>query len=261
MTEISCQGSDPDPLLTSQLEQHLTSRIGRPVHAFQQVDSTMDIAHELAAGDASEGTMVWAAHQTRGRGRLGRVWQSPPGGAYFSLILRPQRPASEVPQLSLVTGLSAAEAIHELTHLTPSIRWPNDVLIHGRKVCGILVEAARDAAVIGVGINVSTDPSDLPEAATSLSAAGPEDPDPYQVTGALCRRLQSWYDVWVREGFAPIRTALRPFLNLGSLVRLTTASEQAEGQIANLDEQGRLVVRFDSGVLRAFDAGEVTLLR
>ena len=136
----------------------------------------MEIAHELAADGAPEGTLVWAARQEQGRGRLGRVWASPEGGLYCSLILRPMRAPAEIPQLSLVAGLSTAEAIHEVTQLHPAIRWPNDLLLGGKKVAGILAEgqshSLRPAVVIGIGINVSTDPRELPETATSLHAAG-----------------------------------------------------------------------------------------
>ena len=238
------------------------ARIGQPVYACEQVASTMDAAHQLAADGAPEGAMVWAARQTQGRGRLGRVWVSPPGGAYLSLILRPRRPAGEHPQLSLVTGLSVAEAIQELTRLPPAIRWPNDLMIHGRKVCGILVEAASGAVIVGIGINVTTDPDKLPPTATSLSAAGPEECDPLQLTGVLCHRFEAWYDAWTREGFAPIRAALRPWMGFfGRPIRLTAGTALMEGTATDLDEAGRLLVRFDSGMIRAFEMGEVTILR
>ena len=103
-----------------------------PVYAYPQTGSTMEDAHELAAQGTPEGTLVYAARQTQGRGRLGRAWESPEGGAYCSLVLRPQRAAAEIPQLSLVSGLAVAEGIRQLTELHASIRWPNDVLIEGK---------------------------------------------------------------------------------------------------------------------------------
>ena len=222
----------------------------------------MDVAHELAAAGAGEGTLVWAARQEQGRGRLGRTWASPEGGAYFSFILRPMRPATEIPQLSLVAGLAAAESIGELTGLAPSVRWPNDVLIGEKKVCGILTEARHGAVVIGIGINVSTDPAHLPDPATSLKAVGAPACDPCRLTAALCRQFDQWYDVWTARGFDPIREALRPRMALfGQPVHLTAGSEHLEGTATDLDESGRLLVRLDSGLMRAFEMGEVTLLR
>ena len=233
---------------------------GGAIHAYAVCDSTMERAHALARQGAGEGTLVFAARQTQGRGRMGRKWESPEGGAYFSLILRPSRPPAEAPQLSLVAGLSAAEAIHEQTNLSPSIRWPNDILLDGKKVAGILTEARDGAVVLGIGINVTTDPAALPDTATSLAASGISY-DSHQLTTALCRKFDRWYDVWTAQGFSPIREALRPWLSLGGLVRLTVNSSQVEGQALDVDEEGRLLVRLESGITEAFEVGEVTLLR
>ena len=231
-----------------------------PVHAYDSVGSTMETAHALAQQGAVDGTLVWAARQTAGRGRLGREWVSPEGGVYFSIIARPSRPSAEIPQLSLVAGLAAAESIRQLTGLSGAIRWPNDLLINGKKVCGILVES-KTAVVIGIGINVSADPANLPETATSLNAAGAAC-DPYALTRAVYERFQHWYAAWGREGFAPVRDALRSWIGLfGRPVSITAGSSRFEGTAADLDESGRLLVRLDAGLLRPFEMGEVTLLR
>lgn len=249
----------------------------------------MDVAHHIAADGAPEGTLIFATRQQQGRGRLGRRWESPEGGLYCSLLLRPQRSVTEIPQLSLVAGLGAAEAIREESHLSPSIRWPNDLLLDGLKVAGILVEASvqrtadsvQNYAIIGVGINVSTHSRQLPESATSLCEALRSSStlnatryplDPIALTGCLCRHIRAWYDVWQADGFAPIRAALQPYFHMfGQLVRIANDQRLAdsvqrigkiiEGQAVDVDEAGRLVVRLDSGLLRAFDMGEVTLLR
>ena len=190
------------------------------MHAFQSVPSTMAIAHELADAGSPEGTLVWAARQEQGAGRLGRTWISPRGGIYSSLILRPTRPAAEIPQLSLVAGLATAHTIQDLTHLFPRVRWPNDVLLPApalvnggpgehRKVAGILVEAKNGAVVVGIGINVNSRAEELPDTATSLAAASGDSISLYRLTGALCQRMQAWYTVWCSQGFPPIRAALR----------------------------------------------------
>ncbi len=252
-----------DPALEAQLRQHLDgTAMGCSVYAFTSVGSTMEVAHVLAQQRAPHGTLVWAQRQEQGRGRLGRVWESPKGGAYFSMILRPTRPAAEIPQLSLVAGLAAARAIQHTTGLHPTIRWPNDVLLQGKKVCGILVEARAGAVVIGIGVNVTTDPLDLPEHATSLRVAGIAGLTPEALTGALCRTFSRWYDRWASEGFSSIRDPLRSYIGLfGQIVHIAAGSARFEGTASDLDESGRLVVRLDSGVQRAFDMGEVTLLR
>ncbi|MDP3702894.1 MAG: biotin--[acetyl-CoA-carboxylase] ligase, partial [Candidatus Omnitrophota bacterium] len=223
--------------------------------------------------------------QTQGRGRLGRVWESPEGGIYCSLIVRPslgtppaggvgegvpepqaegrpRRSVRDIPQLSLLMGLSAAEAIRESAMVSPRVRWPNDLLIGAQKIAGILTEARDGAVVIGIGINVSTAPTDLPDTATSLAAAGGENLDLFHLTARLYRRFFRWYDLWSGEGFPPVHEALRPHMGLfGEIVHIRAGSEEFEGTATDLDESGRLLVRLDSGILKPFDVGEVTLLR
>ena len=255
------------------------SAIGRPCYAFRELPSTMDLAHQLALQGAAEGTCVWAEQQTAGRGRAGRVWSSPPGGLYCSLILRPSRVLGEVPQLALVAGLAVIEAIHDLSKLPLSIRWPNDVLLDGQKLSGILTEAKsgtarRLHAVVGIGINVTTAPQDLPPGAISLAQRITPAPDRLALTGALFHRFERAYQQWNAAGFAAVRHALLPWIGLfGKLVTIninqstvhspqSTVLEggQIQGQAIDIDESGRLVIRLDSGVVRAVDAGEVSLL-
>lgn len=250
-----------DPALETQLAKALGETLRGEVRAFERVNSTMDVAHGLAQEGVAEGTLVWAQRQEQGRGRLGRVWESPEGGIYCSLIVRPQRPATETPQLSLLMGLSAAEAIRECAMVSPRVRWPNDLLIGAQKIAGILTEARDGAVVIGIGINVSTDPAALPPTATSLAAVGGKSLDLFHLTARLYRRFFRWYDVWTRQGFSPVREALQAHMALfGEVVHIRAGSEAFEGTATDLDEQGRLLVRLDSGLIRAFDVGEVTLL-
>jgi BirA family biotin operon repressor/biotin-[acetyl-CoA-carboxylase] ligase len=242
------------------LEARLSGLFGRrDVMAYQQAGSTMTLAHEAAAAGAADGAVVWAAEQSEGRGRMGRRWESPAGGAYFSIILRPQRPPAEQPQLSLVAGVAVAEAIRELAGATGSIRWPNDVLVDGLKVAGILAESRNGAVVIGIGIN-ARGAGGLPPTAGALDAKGAAI-DPLELSAAVYRRFVPWYGRWTQQGFAPIRRALEPWMSFGQPVQLALASEQLQGTTADVDEQGRLVVRLDSGLMRAFEVGEVTLLR
>jgi BirA family biotin operon repressor/biotin-[acetyl-CoA-carboxylase] ligase len=264
---MASEAEPRDPALEALLARHLGKAppFITAIRAYQRVGSTMDLAHAAAESGAPEGTLVWAARQDRGRGRQGRAWESPEGGVYCSLIVRPKHSADEVPQLSLVTGMAVAEAIRDATTRLPSIRWPNDVLMNNRKVAGILVEARASGVVVGIGINVTTKREALPASATSLEAEMlPETrpPDPYRLTGALCRHFETWYRMWSAEGFAPIRTALRSWMSaLGQPVRLAVGSQENEGTIQDLDELGRLLVRLDSGIIKQFEMGEVTLLR
>lgn len=250
-------------------------RLGQPVYTYRDIDSTMTAAHQLVAEGASEGALVVAERQTQGRGRQGRSWVSPEGGLYCSFVLRPKRPTAAA-QLSLVAGLAAAETIRDGACLYPSVRWPNDLLLQGKKVAGILAEGSRleaqgkpsayslqpRAVILGFGINVTTPADALPEIATSLAASGASACSREDLLAGLCRRLSHWYDLWTDEGFAAIREALRPWMGLfGQPVHIQAGSSRYEGVATDLDEQGRLVVRLDSGIQRAFEAGDVTLLQ
>ncbi len=252
-------GAEVSPL-ADRVRAQLGSSLRAPLHVFEEVGSTMDVAHDFAAQGAPEGTLILAERQTKGRGRLGRAWASPPGGLYASIIVRPTRPPADIPQLALVAGLALAESVQEATTLHPSVRWPNDLWLEGKKLAGVLTESRNGAVVIGLGVNVLTDPKDLPETATSLKAAGTR-VDLGDLAAALYLRLLSWYDVWQRRGFAPVRSALRPRLALlGEVVHITAGSDRLEGTAQDLDEQGRLVIRRDAGTLHTLEAGEVTRL-
>ena len=274
--------------LESKIRQYLPT--SATVYAFLEAESTMEQAHQMAEAGAHHGTFVLAAQQTQGKGRQGRVWNSPKGGLYCSTILRPSlgtpaasfgeakragvgegvpqpkaegRPTpslKETPQLSLVAGLAVAEAIRELTGLLPSIRWPNDLLIGQRKIAGILVER-REAVIVGIGVNVTSRLKELPKEATTLMLQGAEC-ELYQLAGTVHQRVMAWYDEWAESGFVKIREALRPWIgHFGQVVHITAGTEEFEGTASDLDDSGCLLVRLDSGILRPFDMGEVTLLK
>ncbi|MBI3292842.1 MAG: biotin--[acetyl-CoA-carboxylase] ligase, partial [Elusimicrobia bacterium] len=151
-------------------------RFGQEVKAFAVIGSTQSEAKRLADAGASEGTLVIAERQRKGRGRLGRSWASPPGGLWCSLVLRPQILPAAAPQLTLVASLAVTDAIAKVTDLRPAIKWPNDVLVEGKKVCGILTEIGIQGnclqwAIVGIGINVNNEiPPSLIHRAISLQA-------------------------------------------------------------------------------------------
>lgn len=215
MTSTALTELARDPARETSLARHITTRVmGRVVYALTCVESTMDVARGLAATGSPEGTLVLAARQRKGRGRLGRVWESPEGGLYLSLVLRPSRPQEEWPHLSLVTGLACAEAIREACGVCAMIKWPNDLVIGSKKIGGILLETQFGSGfvVLGIGINVGTPANQLPDTAMSLVAAGATHADPMALTGALCHRVETWYETWAVEGFDPVREALRAWM-------------------------------------------------
>ena len=168
----------PDKLLPEEVLQGLKTRVFTgPVHHFETLDSTNDLAKELAVQGAPEGTVVVAEAQTGGRGRLGREWDSPPGvGLYVSLVLRPMLPPMELPQITLTTAVAVVRAVRRVAGVAPGIKWPNDLLLNGKKLGGILTEMETESdrirhVVVGLGLNVNNPgfPPELAATATSLT--------------------------------------------------------------------------------------------
>lgn len=176
----------------------LRGRFGRDYTFMERCESTQ----RLMAEGAAEGAVAATDEQTEGRGRLGRTWEAPPGSSVLvSIALRPSVPTTNLPELSLVAGRACAAAIAELTGLTAEVKWPNDVLIRGRKVAGILAEAREGRVVLGVGINVSQAAESLPERAqypaTSLLLETGRAVPRAELLAALLDHLERQYDAWV----------------------------------------------------------------
>lgn len=226
--------------------------------------STNDEAKELARQGAPEGTLVRADRQTAGRGRRGREWSSPEGNLACSLVLRPGLPPAQAALVSFVAALAVAEAVAELIPGRPTLKWPNDVLVGGAKISGILLESepgpggAVDWLVLGTGINVASFPVDAPYPATSLRTAGaPPDVDARLVLASYARHFHVWYRRWLDQGFAPIRAAwLNAAQGVGGPVTVRLATETFTGTLVDLDMDGGLLVDC-SGIVRRVTAGDI----
>lgn len=230
-----------------------------------RVESTNDEARARAEAGAEDGTLVWAREQTKGRGRQGRTWVSAPGNLFFSLVLRPDRPAQEAAQLGFLAALAVGDAVGSVAPpMEVRYKWPNDVLFGGRKGAGILLESRAGAdggldwLVLGVGVNVVSFPENTETPATSLrfeGAAGLEAP---QVLEAFARHFLSWVDRWLEEGFDPVRAAwLRHAQGLGEAIRVRLPSETLTGTFRDLDAGGRLLLELPGGETRLVAAGDV----
>jgi len=254
---------------------HVTARTEKTMfgHSFRyhdEIESTNAEAKTLALRGAPEGTVVVAEAQTAGRGRLGRRWTSPAGkGLLFSVVLRPPLPMSEAHLLTLVAAAAAAEAIEKHVAATVAIKWPNDLFIGDRKVGGILMEVAGeqdevDWVVLGVGLNVNTEFSELPVAlrrsATSLKMVSGETVDRSEVLAGLLLSLESHYKAAARGGFG---RALSAFRERDYLLARTISVETRQGPVvgaaAGIDDRGALLVELPERRIRSFHAGEVTL--
>jgi BirA family biotin operon repressor/biotin-[acetyl-CoA-carboxylase] ligase len=244
---------------------------GRPrfdVRVFASLASTNTTLKELAAAGASEGTVVVAEAQTGGRGRHGRSWHSPEGaGLYASILVRPEAPPEAIPSLTFVAAIAVAEALEALGVASVEIKWPNDVLVRGRKVCGILTEASFlnnrvEWAVVGVGVNLRRDgvPDELRDRATSLDEEGAS-VAALELLGRLLDGFGRWYAAFVERGPAGVlaRWAELAPMAEGRAVTVDDGREAYEGVTEGVTPDGRLRVRRGDGRLEAVAAADVTL--
>jgi BirA family biotin operon repressor/biotin-[acetyl-CoA-carboxylase] ligase len=248
-------------------------RIGCRLHCEETVDSTNRIALELAQAGAPEGTVVLAARQTAGRGRMQRSWQSPPGcNLYLSIVLRPKIPQQEASQITLMTGLAAVEAVSEACpEGRVGIKWPNDILIGGRKVCGILAEARTDrgkidSVVVGIGLNVNMEKADFDpshrETATSLREETGRNHSREDLFLSLCGRFEGWYEILERNGFAAVREGWLARAEMtGKRIRVLFGDEMREGMFAGIDRDGALLIADERGVVSRITAGDATIIK
>jgi BirA family transcriptional regulator, biotin operon repressor / biotin---[acetyl-CoA-carboxylase] ligase len=229
---------------------------------FDRLGSTSDEAKRRARAGAVEGTLVTAQTQTAGRGRQGRVWVSPPGNLYVSLVLRPEGPPAEAAQLGFAACLAVGDAILRfLPRADLAFKWPNDVLLAGRKTAGILLESEAEGGalrflVLGIGVNLASYPEETAYPATSLVAAGAE-VAPEAFLEALAPAFLVWYERWRQAGFAPLRRKwLERAFGLGQALLANLPGERVDGRFAGLDEEGRLLLDHPAG-MRRIAAAEV----
>jgi BirA family biotin operon repressor/biotin-[acetyl-CoA-carboxylase] ligase len=246
-----------------------TSFIGRKVCSYKSLKSTNETAKDLARGGEKEGSMVISEEQTGGYGRFGRAWYSPEGGLWFSLILFPEIPAHKAPLLSLIASLSVVEAIRNSVSLNPLIRWPNDVLINEKKVCGILSEfeiGENDTSfiIVGIGINVNQTafPPDLEEISTSIHKELGQSTSRLLLLQELLWRFEENYTGILRGEEKNLIERIKDYSSLmGKRVTINMNENDLEGEMIDLDDTGRLILRLDNGIIKKVTAGDVRLVR
>jgi BirA family biotin operon repressor/biotin-[acetyl-CoA-carboxylase] ligase len=261
-----CGAELPADISSASLRSKLKTRfIGRNILYYPVITSTMDEARVAAAEGAEEGTIVLADEQTAGKGRLKRQWFSPPGDSILlSIILRPE--LAHLSQLTMVAALAVAQTIEKVTGLGPAIKWPNDVLIEGRKVSGILIESQVQGgqvkcAIVGIGLNVNLDPSALPQTAipaTSLRAATGHEVSRLEVLTSLLQGFEELYQ-GLRRGEPIHQRWMGRLETLGKKVRVSLGDRVEEGYAESVDERGNLVLRRPDESLVTIVAGDVTL--
>lgn len=261
----------PDRLTELELQPLLTTRdLGRTLHCFETVESTNATAFALGLDGAFHGEVVVAEAQTKGRGRRGRGWVSPPGtNLYLSAVLRPEVAPSRAPELTLVTAVALTQTLQE-AGVRAVIKWPNDIQVGGKKVAGILTELSADEervrfVIVGVGVNLNMSLDELPEdvaaIATSVSAERGEAVPRALFTAAFLANFERWLDRWHDQGFETVREAWREATStLGHEVLVVQEGDEWVGVAEDIDESGALMVRV-GGSLRRVLAGDVQHLK
>ena len=262
----------PDTLTATEIAFGLkTKSIGRNIYAYKAVKSTNDLAAEMAESDQPEGTIVVADQQTKGRGRLGRQWHSPEGtGIYLSIILRPDFPTERAPAVSIMTAIALADTLVKYNPGEVRIKWPNDVLIGGRKVAGILTELSAEREkinhiIIGVGINVNQAVGDFPEeirqTATSLRRSLKKKVRRVDLLQAFLVSFEKEYAGYKRYRLKKSHAKLRKYSSLiGHEITLSSGKHEETGKAVDIDIDGRLVLERD-GEKSLINAGEVTVVK
>ncbi|MBD7936091.1 MULTISPECIES: biotin--[acetyl-CoA-carboxylase] ligase [Cytobacillus] len=247
-----------------------TNILGSHIHYEETVDSTQKVAHQLATDGASEGTIVVAEEQISGRGRMDRKWISPKyTGVWMSIILRPQLPPHRAPQLTLIAAVAVVQAIEEVTGLTAEIKWPNDVLINGKKITGILTEMQADAdrivsIIMGIGINVNQKLDDYPKEiqsiATSLSIEKKEEISRAQIIQSLLFKLEKLYQLYLQHGFQPIRILWESYaISIGKRIKARTLSGTITGKAIGITDEGILLLEDEAGVQHQIYSADIEL--
>lgn len=249
-----------NPLMSAALGQ-------RGVAYFESIDSTNRMAKQLARQGAGHMTLVLADEQTMGRGRSGRDWLSRSGrGAWMSLIVRPELPAERAPELVMVAAVAMAEAIESLGAIRVGVKWPNDLVSGGKKLCGTLLEMSAsegrlDWAVIGIGVNIlgADFPEDLPDAASIQSVSG-KVLRRCAVVEAFLDQFERVYALWLKGGMKKLLPIYKAHsTTLGARVKAVCLDKTYEGIAEDIAPDGALLLRLPGGELRALYAGDVSV--
>ena len=247
-----------------------TSFIGRNIHYEESVESTQRIAHRFASEDVPEGTVIIAEEQLSGRGRMDRKWHSPKyTGIWMSLIIRPNIPLSKAPQLTLLTAVAIVQAIEETTDLLPEIKWPNDILINGKKVTGILTELQAEAdrihsIIIGIGLNVNQTREDFPlelrETASSLFIELGETVSRAEVIRSIFKNFEKLYTLYLNQGFLPIKLLWEGYASsIGKYIRARTIITTIEGKALGITDDGVLKLEDQTGYIHHIYSADIEI--
>lgn len=262
----------PDSLLPVELKSMLkTEFLGHHMEYLQQVDSTNVYAKKIAENRFQNGTVVLAEEQARGKGRLGRQWISPKGkGIFMSLMLKPKIAPSEAAKITLLTACAVSKAIEETCGISVQIKWPNDIVVKGKKLCGILTEMGAEMdeinyLIVGIGINVNLEQQELPEElwpiATSLQIEKGEKLDRKRLAASVLNYFEDYYKLFTETGSiaAFIKEYKAKCVVMGKEVKILSSTMEMQGTVTDISEEGQLILELPDGSIREIISGEVSL--
>ena len=263
--------SSPDSLQAAKIDQHLaTKRFGRNIHYLQSCPTTQPIAHQLAQAGEPDGSIVICEEQTAGKGRLARPWTSTQGkGIWMSVIIRPEIPPTKAPQLTLVAAVAVTRAIEDIAGVRAEIKWPNDLLINGKKCTGILTELQADidrvhAIILGIGVNVNQQLSDFPEEiqsiATSVQMVTGKTVDRAELVARILHHLEIYTDLYVKHGFEPLKLLWESYsCTLGKRIKAIMIHQEIEGVALGITNEGILQVKTDDGQIHGIYSADIEI--
>jgi BirA family transcriptional regulator, biotin operon repressor / biotin---[acetyl-CoA-carboxylase] ligase len=261
----------PEKITADELRLGLKTKfIGKNVHHEESVESTQKIAHVLAYEGAPEGTVIIAEEQLSGRGRMDRKWHSPKyTGIWMSMILRPNIPLPKAPQLTLLTAVAIVQGIEDITGVLPEIKWPNDILINGKKVTGILTELEAEAdrinsVIIGIGMNVNQTKEDFPveirDIATSLLLEKGEKVSRADLIKSIFTNLEKLYLLYLEEGFFPIKLLWESYaISIGRKITARTLTHSIVGKAQGITDDGVLIIEDEQGKIHHVYSADIEL--
>ncbi|MGI1690705.1 biotin--[acetyl-CoA-carboxylase] ligase [Thermoanaerobacter uzonensis] len=260
--------SEPDLLIYEEVSPYLTTNfIGKNYIHKLVIDSTNNFAKEIASR-VPDGTVIIAEEQTAGRGRLGRSWISQKGcGIWMSIILKPNIQPQEAINLTQVAAISVVKAIEEVFHVESKIKWPNDIILNNKKVCGILTEMSSEIdkinyVIIGIGVNVNCDnfPEELKGKATSLYLETNSKVDRKKLTASILNNLEFYYNAYLQKGFEYIRPiCIEKSITIGRQIKVIANEGEIEGKAVTIDNNGSLVVETKEGKRLSIMSGDVSV--
>ncbi len=259
----------PDKLFADEISHKLGTKVlGQHIISYEEINSTNDAIFRLGEQGVKEGVCVFAEHQKKGRGRLGRDWNSPKGkNILVSILLRPPMTPSEASRLTLVAAVSVVKTVQKITGIQAGIKWPNDVLFKNKKLCGILTEMNAEAdrvnfVVLGIGLNVNSKTSELPEGSTSLKEMAGKEVSRIKTAQELLKQLESDYTDLKKGRFESLAEDWERYsVTSGRRVTATLTGRKIHGQATGIDRDGALWIRTDQGLQEKVTAGDIQYLR